>query len=97
MLKWNYIIYRWSWGNRDMCNSQENQLKECATNNTFYRLKFSFAGGLPDPEVDIFFIVPTLVRIALPERKDIITASKYVRNVDGRVLGCRGFVRNRNK
>ena len=59
-----------------MCNSQENQLKECATNNTFYRLKFSFAGGLPDPEVDIFFIVPTLVRIALPERKDIITASK---------------------
>ena len=38
-----------------MCNSQENQLKECAKNNIFYRLKFSFAGGLPDPEVDLFF------------------------------------------
>ena len=37
------------------------------------------------------------MRIALPERKDIITVSKYVRNVDGRVLGCRGFERNRNE
>ena len=80
-----------------MCNFQENQLKECTKNNTFYRLEFSLAGELPEPEVDLFFIVPTLVRIALPERKDIITVSKYVRNVDGRVLGCRGFERNRNE
>lgn len=80
-----------------MCNSQDNQLKECVKNNTFYRLNFSVTGELPDPKVNLFFIVPTLVRIALPERKDIITASKYARNVDGRVLGCRGFERNRNE
>ena len=80
-----------------MCIFQENHLKECTKNNTFYPLEFSLAGELPEPEVDLFFIVPTLVRIALPERKDIITVSKYVRNLDGRVLECRGFERNRNE
>lgn len=39
-----------------MCNFQENQLKECAKNNTFYRLEFSLAGELPEPEVDLFLL-----------------------------------------
>jgi hypothetical protein len=52
------------------------------------------ATHLPEPEKGTYFIVPAIVRMSVPKRKDLLSPVKLIRNKDGDVVGCAAFERN---
>jgi len=52
------------------------------------------ATHLPDAEKGTYFIVPAIVRMSVPKRKDLLSPVKLIRNRDGDVVGCAAFERN---
>ena len=44
--------------------------------------------NLPEPKRGVIYIVPSHVREALPERGDLASPSKLIRNSVGHVIGC---------
>jgi hypothetical protein len=49
--------------------------------------------GLPEPQEHVLYIVSTLVQQALPQRSDLVSPDRVIRDEQGRVTGCRGFYR----
>lgn len=47
--------------------------------------------GLPEPAEDTYYIVSGLVQAAFPHRTDLLVPDDLVRDVEGRVVGCRRF------
>ena len=50
--------------------------------------------GLPDPTSDCFFVVSHMVRMALPQRKDLLSPADIIRDAQGNILACRMFEAN---
>ena len=50
--------------------------------------------GLPEYQNGTFLIVSTMVRTALPNRRDLLSPADMVRDSKGVIIGCRGFVAN---
>lgn len=50
--------------------------------------------GLPDPVPGTWFIVSALVRLALPDRSDLVSPGELVRDTAGQPIGCRGLIIN---
>ena len=50
--------------------------------------------GLPDPAPDTFYLVSNLVRLALPERKDLLAPGELVRDPAGIPMGCSCLITN---
>lgn len=50
--------------------------------------------NLPEPRWGTYLIVSALVRLACPERKDLISPADVARDENGRVLYCRSFETN---
>ena len=44
--------------------------------------------GLPEEQDGVLYIVSGLVRAALPDRKDLASPAKLVRNDKGEIVGC---------
>ncbi len=44
--------------------------------------------GLPEEQDGVLYIVSGLVRAALPNRKDLASPAKLVRNDKGEIVGC---------
>ena len=44
--------------------------------------------NVPEPEADTMYIVASMVRIHLPDRKDLCSPSKLIRNQHGGVVAC---------
>ena len=44
--------------------------------------------NVPDPAPDTMYIVAGLLRLQLPERKDLVSPSKMIRNEHGAVVAC---------
>lgn len=44
--------------------------------------------NLPESKRNVIYIVPSHVREALPERGDLASPSKLIRNSAGHVIGC---------
>lgn len=51
--------------------------------------------GLPAPEPGCFFLVSHMVRMALPQRRDLLSPADIVRDAHGNILACRMFEMNR--
>lgn len=49
---------------------------------------------LPEPEKGTYFIVPAVVRLSAPGRKDLLSPAKLLRDGNGSVVGCAAFERN---
>ena len=49
---------------------------------------------VPLPRNNTFYIVSTLVRLALPKRIDLLSPGDMVRDEKGRILGCKSLVAN---
>lgn len=47
--------------------------------------------GLPAEEAGTMLIVSALVRLANPDRGDLLSPGKLVRDGKGRIVGCEGF------
>lgn len=58
-----------------------------------YKTKYGEVTNLPEPKEGVIYIVSTLVRLASPERKDLYSPAKPVRNEAGQVIGCMGLNR----
>lgn len=50
--------------------------------------KYGEVTGLPDESTGEFFIVSAMVRTALPDRKDLGSPAKLVRDEKGNITGC---------
>lgn len=61
-----------------------------------YRTIFGEVTGLPDYEKGTYLLVSTMVREALPLRKDLVSPGQLLRNDKGEVIGCLGLVGNFN-
>jgi hypothetical protein len=44
--------------------------------------------GLPEPAPDTIYIVSAMVRMALPDRKDLASPAGLVRDASGNITGC---------
>jgi hypothetical protein len=44
--------------------------------------------NLPEPKPDTMYIVAGLVRMFVPDRKDVCSPAKLIRNEHGAVVGC---------
>jgi len=55
------------------------------------KVEFGDAVNLPEYREGIFIIVSAPVKIALQNRKDLVTPNDLIRDRDGNVLGCRNF------
>ena len=55
---------------------------------------YSDVEGLPEPKNDVMYIVSHMVRVALPERKDLVSPGNLLRDCDGNIIGCTNFIRN---
>lgn len=49
--------------------------------------------GLPEPD-GALFVVSALVRLAVPNRRDVASPGELVRNEAGQPVGCKGLVLN---
>lgn len=49
--------------------------------------------GVPKYNYGTYYIVSLMVRDAMPEREDFITVGELVRSENGKIIGCKGFVR----
>jgi len=58
-----------------------------------YRTNFdpSTIEGLPAPRKGVVYIVSALVLNAIGDRTDCVAPGNAVRDIDGKVVGCRGF------
>jgi len=59
-----------------------------------YRMRYGQVEGLPRPLDGCWMVVSTLVRQALPERRDLISPGELIRDNDGRVIACKAFYTN---
>lgn len=59
-----------------------------------YRPVFGEVTGLPEYEKDVYLLVSTMVREALPLRSDLVSPGQLLRDDDGNVIGCLGLVGN---
>jgi hypothetical protein len=44
--------------------------------------------GLPDFQVGTYLIVSSMVAAAAPDRRDLLTPGKILRDADNRIIGC---------
>lgn len=51
--------------------------------------------GLPDEQVNVRFVVSAMIRVACPDRLDLVSPADLVRDEAGNVIGCRAFEANR--
>jgi hypothetical protein len=50
--------------------------------------------GLPEPQEGVVYITSTLVRLAVPGRKDVMSPGPLVKDMEGNPIGCLGLTRN---
>lgn len=55
------------------------------------RQEFGNVTGLPDAEEGFLLIVSTIVKSALPDRRDLVSPASLVRDDEGRIIGCRSL------
>lgn len=53
--------------------------------------------GVPQPKSGYAFIVPSVVRQQFPERQDLLSPSKFIRDARGVITGCLSLERNPSK
>ena len=58
-----------------------------------FHTEFGEVTGLPAPKENTIYIVSMLVRTALPNRKDLYSPGKLLRNNEGQPIGCLGLTR----
>ena len=50
--------------------------------------------GLPEPQNGVLYVVSALVREAVKAtRTDVVSPAEFVRDAEGKILGCKGFTR----
>lgn len=53
--------------------------------------------GVPQPKSGYAYIVPSVVRQQFPDRQDLLSPSKFIRDTRGTITGCLSLERNPSK
>ena len=56
-----------------------------------FRTEYGQVTDLPPAEDGKLFVVSGLLKAACPDRKDLLTPAKQIRDEAGRVIGCEGL------
>lgn len=62
-----------------------------------YRVEYGNVSGLPDAERGVWLIVSAMVRGALPDRPDLCSPGKLLRDGNGKPVGCIGLCINQQR
>ena len=73
--------------------SATDRLVEVVDGIPFFETSFGEVTGLPDAEDGVTLIVSALVVSAAPERTDLRSPAKLIRDSAGAVIGCAGLTR----
>lgn len=57
-------------------------------------VRYGEVSGLPSPKPGVWLLVSVIVRLACPDRHDLLVVANEVRDQSGRVVGCRGLARS---
>jgi hypothetical protein len=44
--------------------------------------------GVPEPQSGVGYIVPSMVRVQFPKRRDLYSPAKFIRDKNGSITGC---------
>lgn len=75
--------------------SANDKLVDTIDGIDIYTTSYGSVSGLPSPSSDVGYIVSGLVRAALPNRKDLFSPAKLIRNNSGQVIGAGGLSKNK--
>lgn len=59
-----------------------------------YRNTYSDVTGVPAPVDGVSYVVSAIVRLALPNRSDVLSPGDLLRSPEGQPIGCLGLVQN---
>lgn len=59
-----------------------------------YRQKVGKVTGLPTYEPGVIYVTSALVRLAVPDRQDVVSPGELLRDEQGQPRGCHGLVFN---
>ncbi|MFA5625765.1 MAG: hypothetical protein WC966_12050 [Bradymonadales bacterium] len=59
-----------------------------------FRATYGEVEGLPAPAPGVAYVVSGLVRAAVPNRKDVFSPGKLIRDENGQPIGCQGLIGN---
>ena len=57
------------------------------------RQEFGEVEGLPAPEADTILVVSAMVKAACPDRDDLVSPARLVRDDAGRIVGCEALTK----
>lgn len=73
--------------------SQHDKLADVVDDIEVFETVLGDVVGLPDPVEGVFLIVSRVVAGACRQRSDILVPGPFIRDNEGRIIGCRGFAR----
>jgi len=59
------------------------------------KMSYGAVEGLPDQQLDVYYIVSSLVRTALPKRQDLLSPGGLIRDDQGRPCGSTYLIKNK--
>lgn len=59
-----------------------------------FRATYGEVEGLPAPLGGAVYVVSAMVRAAVPNRKDVFSPGKLIRDENGQPIGCQGLIGN---
>lgn len=73
-----------------MAARAHNNLSQIGDVNGIPLMISNFCGvsNLPEPVEGVLYVVPAYVREALPERTDLASPAKFLRDEAGHIIGC---------
>jgi hypothetical protein len=71
--------------------SQTNTLININNGISFFKTVYGDVENLPNSSPDTLYIVSALVK-AQANRSDLISPADLVRDADGNIIGCKGFI-----
>lgn len=91
--------------NGDIIRTYESQLPPIRISTTIHKGQplpdgtpttitlFGKVEDLPEPTVEVFYIVSQLVKNELPHRQDLFVPAEVMRDKDGNIIGCKSLGR----
>ena len=71
--------------------SQTSKLVKELGGVEIYESSYGEVQDLPEARPDVFLIVSAIVKIACPDRPDLLSPGELIRDDQGKVVGCKGL------
>lgn len=62
---------------------------------SFFQSELKSISNVPEPKSGNLYIVPVIVRVNMPDRADLVSPTRLIKNQKGEVVGCGAFEVNK--